>query len=228
MANYSILQQFYNSKEWRNLRLLLIAERGNKCQQCGNIIPRAIDIIGHHKTELTPENMQDNNISLNPDNILLVCKHCHDTVLHKRFNSGGGRHVYLVYGAPLSGKTTFVYQRMTRGDIVVDIDKLYEAVSLLPMYDKPNNLFNNVIGIHNLLIDNIKTRLGKWNNAWIVGGYADKYKREKLANELGAELVFIDVSKDECISRLRGIEGLQYRQDEYIKHINKWFEEYGG
>ena len=77
---------------------------------------------------------------------------------------------------------------MHRGDLVVDMDRLYEAVSMLHVYDKPNNLFGNVIGIHNLLIDNIKTRYGKWNDAWVIGGYADRYKREKLAEDLGADI----------------------------------------
>ena len=91
---------------------------------------------------------------------------------------------------------------MSRGDLVVDMDRLYSAASMLPYYDKPENLLSNVIGIRNALIDNIKTRYGKWNNAFIIGGYPDKYKREKLAEDLGAEIIFCDVSKAECLKRL--------------------------
>ena len=77
-----------------------------------------------------------------------------------------------------------------------------------------------------MLIDNIKTRYGKWNNAWVIGGYADKYKREKLAEDLGAELVFVEVSKDECLRRLEQDEDRRYRKDEWKKYIEKWFSEY--
>jgi predicted kinase len=131
-----------------------------------------------------------------------------------------------VYGAPLSGKKTYVRENMHRGDLVIDIDKLYAAVSFLPDFDKPENLFGNVIGIHNLLIDNIKTRHGKWNNAWVIGGYADRYKREKLAEDLGGELIFCDVSKEECMRRLEIDKDRQYRKDEWKKYIEKWFDEY--
>jgi hypothetical protein len=225
MAKHAIIKSFYASEEWQMLRLNLIANRGNKCERCGEIIAIAKDIIGHHVIEITPENVRDRMISLNPANIELVCFDCHNKI-HKRFGAKFEREVFLVYGPPLSGKTTFVTQNFERGDLVIDMDKLYAAVSFLPIYDKPENLFSIVMGTHNHLIDNIRTRYGKWKNAWVIGGYADKYKRERLATDLGAELIFCDVSRDECIRRLRVDEGKKYRQDEWEKYIDKWFSSY--
>lgn len=225
MAKHSVLKAFYNSDKWQKFRLALIAERGLKCQRCGKIVANPKDLIGHHKTELTPENVHDYNISLNPELIELICFDCHNKE-HKRFGYSGLKEVYIVYGSPMSGKSTFVKQHMNRGDIVVDMDRLYHAVSMLPTYDKPDNLLSNVRGIHNQLIDNIKTRYGKWNSAWVIGGYADKYKREKLANDLGAELVYCECSKEECLRRLELDEDRKYRKDEWKQYIYKWFERY--
>lgn len=204
----------------------LIIERNPVCQQCSRLISNPIDCILHHKVELTAENVSDVNISLNPNNILILCHECHNRT-HQRFNyQTNERYVYIVYGPPLSGKTTFVKQNMRRGDIVVDMDSLFEAVSFQSAYDKPNNILQNVRCIHDLLIDNIKTRYGKWWNAWIIGGYADKHKREQLANAVGAELVFCDISKDECITRLEQDEGRKYCKSEWIKYIDMWFDRY--
>jgi len=225
VAKYNILQDFYKSKEWRNFRMALIAERGNRCQRCGRIIPRSIDIIGHHKIELTPENVHDATIALNPDNVDLVCFDCHNQE-HGRFGYQKVKSVFLVYGPPLAGKKTFVRQQMQRGDLIVDMDRLYSAVSMLPDFDKPDNLFSNVIGVHNLLIDNIKTRMGKWTNAWVIGGYADKFKRERLADELGAELVYIEASREECYARIEADERLRFRKAEWRGYVDKWFEQY--
>lgn len=202
-------------------------ERGARCQRCGRIIAKSIEIIGHHKTPLTPENVNDVLISLNPENVDLVCFDCHN-IIEKRFGYKQTKNIYIVYGPPLSGKSSLVKQRMNRGDVIVDMDRLYEAVTMLPSYDKPQELFSNVMGVHNLLIDNIRTRYGKWNNAWIVGGYADKFKRERLADDLGAELVFCDVQKDECLRRLDADEDRRFRKDEWIRFINEWFDKYGG
>lgn len=230
MARYAILQTFYASEIWIDFRLMLIAERSKEhgaviCEKCGRRIDKASDIIGHHKIELTPENVHDYSISLNPVNVELICRSCHDKE-HKRFGYTAEKKVYIVFGSPLSGKTTYVRENMSRGDLVVDMDRLYEAVSLLPSYDKPNNLFSNVIGIHDQLLDNIKTRYGKWYNAWIIGGYADRYKRDRLADDLGAELIFCDVSREVCLQRLSEDEERRYRIDEWTGYINKWFDEY--
>lgn len=77
-----------------------------------------------------------------------------------------------------------------------------------------------------LLLDNIKTRLGKWSSAWVIGGYADRYKRERLVHELGAELVFCDVDIEECLRRLEIDEDRRYRKHEWSEYIYKWFDSY--
>lgn len=225
MAKYNILRSFYGSEKWQKFRATIIAERGPVCETCGRVIadPKECE-VDHYPIELTPENVHDVNISLNPENVKIRDHDCHNK-RHKRFGKSA-HEIYIVYGPPLAGKKTYVSQNIQRGDIVVDMDRLYTAVSMLPYYDKPDNLFRNVIGIHNILIDNIKTRYGKWNNAWIIGGYADKYKRDKLAEDLGAELIFCDVSKEECMSRLEADEERKYRKDEWKGYIDKWFEQY--
>lgn len=225
MAKHAVLHSFYCSEKWRSFRLGLISERGNKCERCGKIVSKSIDLHAHHMVELTPENVHDKLISLNPSKIELICRTCHDEE-HNRFSRKKEKKVYLVYGAPLSGKSTHVMEHMQRGDIIVDMNRLYESITGLPEYDKPDQLLQVVLGLHNKLIDNIKTRYGKWNTAWVIGGYADKFKRERLANELGAELIFCDISKEECLHRLELDEKLQYRKKEWADYINEWFERF--
>ncbi|WP_308637707.1 AAA family ATPase [Paenibacillus silvisoli] len=223
MARHSILHTFYSSTKWRSFRHGLILERGAKCEHCGEPITRPIDIIGHHKVELTPENVHDYNISLNPAMVELICYDCHNKE-HKRFGYQGSKEVYLVYGPPMSGKSTHVHQNLKRGDLVVNMDRLYQALSGLPSYDKPDSLFGNVMAVYHVLVDNIRTRLGKWGTAWVVGGYADKFKRERLAEDLGAELVYCEMSIEECMQRLEADEDRRHRQEEWRKYIEKWFE----
>jgi hypothetical protein len=225
MAKYAVLQSFYASEAWQRFRMVIIMQRGLRCEYCKELVAKASDLTLHHLKELTPENFMDANISLNPDNVMVVHHDCHNKI-HGRFGYVIEKGVYIVYGSPLSGKHSFVQQQMHRGDIIVDMDRLYSAISWLPYYDKPDNLLANVRGIHNLLIDNIKTRYGKWNNAWIIGGYANRFRREKLADDLDAELIFCDVSKEECLRRLEVDADRRYRKDEWRGYIEKWFEEY--
>lgn len=232
MAKYAVLDAFYNSDDWKSFRLALIIRRSIKnggviCEHCGKPIADAENITAHHVIELTPENVNNYKISMNPDNIKLIHGHpCHDEI-HKRFGYGkGAKRVYVVWGPPLSGKASFVRENMQRGDLVVDMDRLYEAVSMLPYYDKPNELLTNVRGLYSLLIDNIKTRHGKWRTAWVIGGLAQHYERDRLIADLGAEDIRCHASKEECLARLANDADRRMRQDEWRGYIDKWFDRF--
>lgn len=224
-------KQFYNSKQWNDFRKVIIAQRSQKtngnivCEYCGKVISSFGEVEVDHIKELTKENVNDASISLNADNLKIACHACHNKK-HGRFTSVNKK-VFLVYGAPFSGKNTYVKQNMCRGDLVVSMDKLFEAISFLPQYDKPSLLLQNVFDLRNHLLDQIKTRYGKFKNAWIIGGYTNKRDREHLARELGAELIYIQVTKQECLQRLEHCtDERQYQKVEYRKYIEKWFENF--
>ena len=228
-----VLHRFYCSKEWKNFREMIIQDRskdGVKCEECRRFIFKGEEIHIHHTpVELTEKNYKDKMVSLNPDNVKMICRGCHDKA-HNRFCGGHKRReraVYIVCGPPMAGKTTYVRQNMESGDIVVDMDKLYEAVSLCETYNKPECLKYNVFAIKNAVLNQIKTRYGGFKNAWVVGGYANKVEREKLAVDLGAEIVLIDITKEECMKSLEHC--MDYRQkhkSEWKQYIDRWFEEY--
>lgn len=223
MATHPKLQSFYASKKWRVFREDLILERGLICEHCGSRITEASDATLHHIEELTIENVDDVNISLNPDNILIVHSGCHSEI-HDRFGNNRERKVFLVYGPPLAGKNTYVKKYKQCNDLIVDVDRIYSALSGMPAYDKPNALLTNVIAVRNMLLDNIKTRHGKWSNAWVIGGYADAYKRNQVIKSIGAEAILIEATKEECLERL---EHDEVRKNlGWDKYIHQWFDVY--
>jgi len=190
----------YVSKAWRELRFNLIIERGPVCQRCSEVVIDTSKLIAHHRIPLSPANINDINITLNQENIEIICFDCHN-VEHRRY--GCNKHnVYIVYGSPLSGKNTLVNQLSRYGDMVLDIDKLYECISGQSLFDKPNNLRFNVFVLRDKMIDMIKTRYGDWHDCYIIGGYPNKQERKRLARELGAELIYVDSTKDECLQRV--------------------------
>lgn len=222
-----MLSSFYTSKEWVNLMQIIRLERVNDdglimCEHCNKPIIHKYDCIGHHVIELTEENYLDSNISLNKDNIMLVHHKCHNKI-HDRLGLSYLKQVYLVYGSPLSGKSTWVKDNMSYGDIVIDMDNIWQCISGQDRYVKPKRLTQNVFAIRDSLIDMIRVRHGNWLNAYIIGGYPLIGERERLIKSLGAREVFINTPKEECIERL-------YRSDrfnnEYEKYIKEWWERY--
>ena len=225
---FNNLFEFYRSKEWQDFREIVIAERvqddGNVYDEVtGKPILKAYDLILHHKIELTEENVHDFNISLNPDNIMIVSHRTHNYI-HDKFGYSH-RQVYLVYGAPLSGKSKWIRENMCEGDLVVNIDDIWECVSGLKRYNKPNRLKAVVFKVRDTLIESVKYRQGKWNNAFICGGYSLQSERERLCKELGAREVFIDVPQSECYARLELCDCIEDK-DEFKKYIDEWFERF--
>lgn len=222
------LQDFYRSKEWIQFRAYLIAERTQADgfvydEITGKPIVKAYDIILHHKIELTLENVNDINVTLNPDNIQIVSFKTHNEI-HNRFGSWT-RHIYLVYGCPLSGKSTYVKERAGIHDLIIDIDKIYACISNNPQYIKSGRLYDCMDTVKQSLFDCIKYRRGKWINAFIIGGYPFVGERQRIANEYGAEEIFIECDKDTALSRLETIEDSRDKQ-EWTQYINTWFDRY--
>ena len=219
------LATFYRSTKWVKLMDVLRLERVNEngdliCEHCGKPIVKKYDAIGHHIKELTESNVNDFSISLNPDNVMIVHHNCHNEI-HQRFGYDSTRHVYLVYGSPCSGKATFVKDNAHKDDLILDIDSIYQCISTNDRYIKPKRLATNVYMIRDCIIDMVKTRHGRFRNAYIIGGYPIYQDRERLANELNAELIHIDTSKEECLLRAK-----ENRPKGYDKFILEWFDLY--
>lgn len=215
------LYSFYRSREWVALLRTIKLERVNEdgqliCEHCGKPIVRAYDAIGHHKIELTEDNVNDAEISLNPENIAMLHHVCHNRV-HGKFGHKK-KEIFLVYGAPLSGKHEWVDSNLTGGELVINIDDIWMALSGMPRYQKPGRLNAVVFQIHRDLLDAARTRLGKWDVCYIVGGYPLMTERERICRDYGAREVRIESTREECLARAKDL-GLA----DYDKYIDEWF-----
>lgn len=216
------LDNFYKSKEWESLLEQLKLERVNNdgellCEYCHKPIVKKYDCIGHHIEELTEANVNNYDVSLNADNIILIHFKCHNQI-HERFGYEPPKKVYIVYGSPCSGKSTWVKENATKDDLILDIDSIWECITVCDKLHKPNRLKANVFGIRDAIMDQIRMRVGQWKHAFVIGTYPLRMDRQRLADRLGAELIYIDAAKDLCLSRAAN--------DEWKKYINEWFDMY--
>jgi Predicted restriction endonuclease len=72
---------FYHSKVWAKCRDSVVRMRHGICELCGKAGKEV-----HHKVPLTESNVSDPNVSINPDNLMVLCKSCHDSI---RANENG-------------------------------------------------------------------------------------------------------------------------------------------
>ena len=67
----------YSSKRWQDCRNEYAKSRGWLCENClrsGLLIPGE---IVHHRIEISPQNIDNPSITLNWDNLELLCRRCH-------------------------------------------------------------------------------------------------------------------------------------------------------
>lgn len=71
-------KKFYHSESWKKCRNSYIKKRisedGGLCEECHE----KLGYIVHHKIALTRDNISDPYITLDHNNLMYVCKRCHD------------------------------------------------------------------------------------------------------------------------------------------------------
>ncbi len=231
-------QQFYKSKKWLDFRKVIVAQRTDAdgyvhCADCGKPIVKPYDLIIHHKQELSEANVNDATIALNPANVEIVCFRCHNKE-HERFGfnrTSAGRnvkkHVYIVYGSPCSGKSSWVSEVADPEDLVVDLDNIWQMVSINKPFEKPAALRSVVFQIRDALYDVIKYRSGKWHNAYVITGGALQGDRDRLQQRIGADdLIFIDTTQEECVKRIQLKFDDPLMRAKWYEYIVDWFQQY--
>lgn len=78
--------RFYKSKPWILLRGKAIIKSGKQCKRCGKIIYESGDCEVDHIKEITPDNYKNLEITLNLNNLQVLCHNCHTfkTTIDKR------------------------------------------------------------------------------------------------------------------------------------------------
>lgn len=73
-------RHLYRSRAWENVRQVVIDRAHGLCERCaehGRLTP---GYIVHHKVPLTPENVNDPSVALEPSMCMYVCKECHEEI----------------------------------------------------------------------------------------------------------------------------------------------------
>lgn len=241
-------RKFYQSEKWRHCRETYIGERlmidGGVCERCREAPGNEL----HHIEPLSIFNIDNPEITINPENLRWLCKDCHFAV-HKElimkgfqkrkrtrilsengtwFDDDGRIHkqeVIIVYGAPASGKSTYVNQHKCDSDMVIDIDRIKKAFGASERDDTAGNLLDTVLDVRDHLYCLIDQGRIDCKRIWIVAGLPDKKMRNELQQRFHAELIFMDKTYEECVANANADPDRKNKLfQEYI--IRHWFENY--
>ena len=139
------------------------------------------------------------------------------------------KRIVMVCGPPGAGKNSYVQQRAKWGDLILDMDALYQALSGLPMYTKPEGLLPYVLAAEEGVVVALEGYEGDGNvRAWVITGGADRRKRQALVDRLGATLVMLDTSPGECIRRIQNDERRKDKAHLWEPIVAAWWNAYQG
>lgn len=79
LHSHAAINRFYRSSAWQQARLIKITNAHGRCEVCGGVGEEV-----HHVIHITPDNIHNVAITLNQDNLKLLCRECHNKE-HNRF-----------------------------------------------------------------------------------------------------------------------------------------------
>ena len=134
--------------------------------------------------------------------------------------------VTLVCGPPGAGKSSWVSERAGHGDLVWDHDLVAWALSggRLERYDRPRQLLPFVMAARRGVFRELVSSPVR---GWVILSEPKATRRERIASQLGAEIVVLDVDPNRCMRNIlndpnRGLRSMQLTQP----LIDKWWKDY--
>lgn len=126
---------------------------------------------------------------------------------------------FIIAGAPCAGKSTYVRDRARAGELVYDYDTLHQALSGQESHEHLDEIRPYVLAARDLIFSQLAT--DKERGAWIITSTRKQAELDRLAETLGAEVIFLPVDQAEAHRRATA----DNRPAAWHTYIDDWFRE---
>ncbi len=126
--------------------------------------------------------------------------------------------IIIVYGPPMSGKTTYVKQHITDDDMVYDYDAISQAITFSSYQQHMSQAHNTCLLVRNMMLDYAQhIDNGK---LYIITTYLSKKITDRTSNY---HTVRMDTDIDTCIERVNKSD--RPDKDKVKQVIREWFND---
>lgn len=201
----------YDSVAWKQLRKIVLSEE--PFCQCTDALCKAVTEhpnqedgpcgrIAGEVDHIIP--MRLGGQPLARSNAQSLCHDCHVRKTRKEDGWNGGKEgkrVFVIYGPPGAGKSTFVENNAKKGALILDFDKLVSSITNIPTHRKPEHLLKFAWEAR----DAILNQLDKTEDpitAWIIDSGFKRSKIDEYIARYGAKVFVLETPELVCIQRV--------------------------
>lgn len=136
--------------------------------------------------------------------------------------------IKIVYGAPASGKSTYVKKHIKDNDIVFDYDRMMQAITLKNKYKRNDNVAYLLITLRSCIIRQHTMTKKKIDDIYIITTFiSDKLKKElQYIDNNDIEYIKMKTSKNTCLKRIDNDESRKHLAEDMKKRVHQWYNTY--
>ena len=131
--------------------------------------------------------------------------------------------VYLICGAPGSGKSTWVRQNAGKNDLILDLDDICAALSGHGAHEDHRSVLRAALAAREAILDHIRDREGGWERAYVITT-ANRPDALSLAQRLSAQIVKMQAAPEQIREQIYGDATRAGREDYYIGLAEQWLQ----
>ena len=181
------------------------------CQKCHT--------QGHLRKQATKEGLMfDNNGNL------IKVKNTEENIYLPKIIQPMNKTIYIICGAPGSGKSTYVNQNATKDDIILDLDNILLEFTNGKIYDSAEIYLEEAIKKRNYYLNNLNNM--KANRVWFIVSAPTAEERKHWKEQLNGTIILMDTNINECLNRIRQDKRRSNNVIKYSIAVNKWFKKF--
>jgi hypothetical protein len=218
--------KLYDTQRWREHRLHFL-QSNPLCVHCsmkGKVT--AANVVDH----IIPVRVDDSINFFDSDNHQSLCESCHNRKSqterfgkwYERREKGTHTEVLIVNGPPASGKTTWVTKHKQEGDLILDLDTIWQALTGLPLYEKPVQLNPVVFAVRDTILDSIGQMPGL-KRAIILTTNTRTPAMIAFMNRHRCQVVDMDADEQTCIDRILN-DRKRKNKGQHVQLVRDWFD----
>lgn len=211
-------------RRWQKLRLMHLRAQP-LCAECLN---HGLVTLASEVDHILPKRHGGDD---SDTNLQSLCKPCHSrkTMREKMQKSKIPGEttvpVTIVTGPPGAGKTTYVQKHAQWGDLILDVDALYSALSGQPWYEKPSALLPFVLDARDAILARLH-QASELRHAWLITSEADHAELQRLKARFAANLLVLEVDPAECLRRITADPRRAALAHHWRPLITRWWDTY--